>query len=70
MENKNQAAFPSAASEEDYLQSGCTKREYFAITALNGLLSNGFALSSELTARKAIELADELLIQLEKQPQP
>ena len=44
--------------------AGITKREYFAGLAMQGFINN--TNSSVFIAEKAVKLADELLIQLEK----
>lgn len=72
MENKNLPAFASVAisGENGYQQEGLTKREYFAGLALQGMLAQ-----KDINDRykpniieNAVEFADLLLEQLEKQP--
>lgn len=47
--------------------SGLTKREHFAGLAMQGLLAKeGVWSSDEILAQRSIEIADELLKQLEK----
>lgn len=55
-----------SALDNDYnVNSGLTKREYFAAMAMQGLLSNHIAITEPIViANKAIKYADELLKQL------
>jgi len=76
-DNSKLSAFAAATggSKNGYLQEGLTKREYFAILAMQGLLEsdvemiNGIRIngtnSLDLIPKRAIEYADELLKQLE-----
>jgi len=75
MKNKEQPAFSCITAEnvggKEY--SGLTKREYFAVTILSGLSvmaiaggHNSTKNQKEELVPKAIELADELLKQLEQ----
>jgi len=74
MENKDKLAFASTAISSDgnsYHQDGLTKREYFAAMAMQGLLSNKYfqvykegKLFVDVVAKTSIEMADELLNQL------
>lgn len=72
MENENRSAFPLPNDvPQDYSGSnidGLTKREYFAGLALQGLCANQFLdyKSPKETVRKAIDLADFLLSELDK----
>lgn len=76
MKNSETGAF--ASQTENHIQEGLTKREYAAIEAMKGLLSNGahaehFAGNNPfpvpyLVAENAIQYADELLKQLELTP--
>jgi len=69
---KNDAAFAKAAFYHpeggiDSPQSGLTKREYFAAMAMQGILSHlTTRVSAEEVARAAVELADQLIIELNK----
>lgn len=70
--NADQPTFPLARPIDETLPNiGLTKREYFAVMALQGLI-NGYAyagetqfLNPEKTSQTAIRFADELLKQLE-----
>lgn len=66
MENGNKIAFPNGLNtDEDF--NGLTKREYFAGLAMQGLsvyASNGKP-DFTMIAKMSVELADELLKQLE-----
>jgi hypothetical protein len=74
MENGKKSAF--ACVDEDYLQSGLTKREYFAIHILSGMNANGmttqegvqppYCMLIEERVKYAIEQADALLAELDK----
>lgn len=85
MENKNQPAFPKAkqilGSGEDYQEipgaSGLTIRQYAAIKAMQGILSNSLYMESvsinkngrdftKALTEDAIKYADNLLKQLEQ----
>jgi hypothetical protein len=46
-----------------YGNFGLTKREYFAALAMQGLIESGH-LTSEVTAKSAVEYADALLLEL------
>ena len=62
MTNPDEPAFPINTSD------GLTKREYIALTLMEGLLSEHAAryrARPELAAKKAVECTDELLKQLE-----
>lgn len=59
MTNGNEPAF--AACDPSYLQSGLTKREYFAAMALQGLLAKGTNAMPEVFAKAAVIAADELI---------
>ena len=48
-------------------ESGLTKREYFAGLAMQGLLAANNGQTQKYLAKKAIELSDELLKQLENE---
>ena len=68
MENGKQGAFACVDSQKQYLQEGLTKREYFAGLAMQALLTSGRrnAEYHANTAKSAINMADELLKQLEE----
>lgn len=78
MENKNKPAYPVTVDWDDVQKKtftttekqGLTKREMFAMAAMQGLLNHSNNhwmknITPEGYAKKAIELADELLKQLE-----
>lgn len=78
MQNKDFSAFPQTAFDSDGLLTtgdikvftGLTKREYFAAKALQGVVSNQSFLKNlnaepKLVATAILEIADELLKQLE-----
>lgn len=70
--NKSNGELPAfACVSETYQQDGLTKREYFAVTAMQGILaSRGLqeALNQDRIAWEdyAVEYADKLLSALEK----
>lgn len=69
MDNKDKQAFAAIATDgnEIYRQSGLTKREYFAAMAMQGFCSiPNTGLTAEGFAKKAIQIADALLAELEK----
>ena len=76
MENGNESIYPSEKLLDgghpmlDNIKvktKGLTKREYFAGLAMQGLLAKeGVWSSDEILAQRSIEIADELLKQLEK----
>lgn len=76
MENGNESIYPSEKLVDgghpmlDNVKvktKGLTKREYFAGLAMQGLLAKeGVWSSDEILAQRSIEIADELLKQLEK----
>jgi len=59
---KNDAAHPIYEGSNVY-QFGLTKREAFAMSALQGLLSNG---NYNQASKKAVRYADNLLKELEQ----
>jgi hypothetical protein len=66
MENGKQSAFTGIVNEA--CQPGLTKREYFAGLAMQGILSGlprPLEAHRKTVSEKAIQLADELLKQLE-----
>ena len=66
MENGKQSAFTGIVNEA--CQPGLTKREYFASLAMQGILSGlprPLEAHRKTVSEKAIQLADELLKQLE-----
>ena len=82
MKNGNQLAFPTVDTIHpqtgercEPLNVGLTKREYFAALAMQGLLAsfvdktgNGsWGTENDMVAKISVELADELLKQLENQ---
>lgn len=70
MENKNQPAFPPNAGWEHSEAIGLTKREYFAAKVMQGWIASFAGVREipdpEVAARKAVALADALLVELEK----
>ena len=74
MKNSESAAFPFLETEAHNSEFGLTKREYFAIEILKGLISSGKSISQAshesgnsrgLRIKESINLADELLNELE-----
>lgn len=77
IENKDMPAFPVLELKEmgdkfllDSAATGISKREYFAVAALKGLISNstlfqGYSSSAEM-ASQAVIMADALLTELSK----
>ena len=80
MKNADKSAFPTemevhtAFGSTKRTEIGLSKREYFAVLALQGLISSftekasygGWGTEMEATIKCAIDYADELLKQLEK----
>lgn len=72
MENSDKPAYPLPNPDltEAIQYQGLSKREIYAMSAMQGLCSYhgtfGQNNNCEVTARRAIEMADELLKQLEK----
>lgn len=67
MENSNQPITPYVFA--DKITIGLTKREYFAGLAMEGLISKSASqmqINTENLIHKSLEIADELLKQLEK----
>jgi uncharacterized protein with von Willebrand factor type A (vWA) domain len=58
-------AFPRMFGN-DAPQDGLTKREYFAAVAVQGLLASTSTGSYQLFAEKAVKMADQLIIELNK----
>ena len=50
----------------DAPKDGLTKREYFAAVSLQGLLASTYTGSYQLFAEKAVKMADQLIIELNK----
>ena len=79
MENKDKPAYPVNLYEQNSVSIeikhllGLTKREIFAMAAMQGLCSNSFYAEQmdhttdidEILSRRSIEIADKLLKQLE-----
>ena len=71
-ENKDRGAFACVDSEHVYLQTGLTKREYFAGLAMQGLMVQSIAgrhnhndePNNKYRAKFAVDMADALLKQL------
>ena len=72
MDNGTRCAFPADAKTQT--DGGLTKREYFAIQALQGILSNSGLKNSNIKTTDLIEdsvvIADLLLKELEKNNEP
>ena len=60
---KDEQAFPVPIGSEGVFAIGLTKREYFAAAAMQGLCS----WDNNLTARNAVQMADELIAELAKE---
>lgn len=60
--NPNDYAFPVSDIGKDHAE-GMTKREYFALIAMQGLLASG---QKKTVAILAVELADQLIEELNK----
>lgn len=59
----------SLVGEQSFTASGLTKREYFAAMAMQGILSTGdstYTPSADYSAKKAVQAADALLLELSK----
>lgn len=68
MKNGERQVYPLQNGYGGILQTGLTKREYFAGLAMQGLLSNQrLSATEEELAKASIEVADELLKQLENE---
>ena len=65
MNNPDEPAFAQSSSSINSVETGLTKREYFAAMALSGFDSNVYA-NPESIARVAVELADATLAELGK----
>jgi hypothetical protein len=61
----NAAAFPTPNGTA---RPGLTKREYYAGLLMQGILASGGGSSAELEARFAVQAADALIAQLNKEP--
>lgn len=61
--------YPAFPTTDDYAHSGITKREYFAISAMQGILASGEYYTSvrKIIASEAVHLADALIDELNKQ---
>lgn len=66
MENQKKPAFPIDANAKGIFL-GLTKREFFAINAMEGILASRQLFEDELVVDKSIRLADKLLKQLENE---
>ena len=68
-EKGNRPAFPSETNNNFYL--GLTKREYFAVLAMQGYCGGEFTgqsgMSPESIAKWSVEMADALLTELNKE---
>jgi hypothetical protein len=66
MKNSEEGAFPKPDNDNYLDQNGLTKREYFAVIAMQGMLASGRFRFIELeTPNLAVQYADELLKELE-----
>jgi hypothetical protein len=64
-ENKDTGAF--SCVDKTYLQTGLTKREYFAGLAMQGFISNQKnGINFKHLSEAAIQASDALLLELEK----
>jgi hypothetical protein len=69
MKNGKQGAFACVDSQKQYLQEGLTKREYFAVLALQGICVEKYVQRDndrEMIAQWSVKMADALLAELEK----
>ena len=57
------ASAPAFPTSENGQNHGLTKREYFAVAILQGMLANGYT-TEYRTVNEAIETADKLIEQL------
>ena len=65
MKNGECAAFACVDSEKQYLQKGLTKREYFAVLAMQGMLANPETYGDrKIMMYEAVRNADALLDEL------
>lgn len=69
-ERNNDSAFPysiKGESGEMFYEVGASLRDYFAIKALQGILSDGGSnLEDGFIAKRAYELSDAMLVEREK----
>ena len=61
--NPNDTAFP----DQHLIGQGLTKREFFAAIALQGLLAKRFAPRSSNYPALAVNIADQLILQLNQE---
>lgn len=72
MTKPDEPAFPETRTDPQsdpgyvYSSGGLTKREYFAAMAMQGLLAKDEPLHDLLTAQRAVEHANALIAELEK----
>ena len=64
--NGGRCAFATPANEDYSGSDGLSKREYFAAVALQGLLASGKNWPVGQFANTAVDIADELLLELER----
>lgn len=69
----NQPAFPfvygdQANPDDRGMCEGLTKREYFAVKAMQIYCHSYYTTDKKILAKASIELADEMLTQLNQQP--
>ena len=68
MKNSQKPVYPLQNVNGTILQTGLTKREYFAGLAMQGLLANeNLSATEQDVAKASVILADELLKQLENE---
>lgn len=60
------ATFPDSGKKEYGIHNGISKREMFAMAAMQGMCHQYLRTQKEELAKHAIEFADELLSELEK----
>ncbi len=69
METKpNEPINPIDYSEDNYVTTGLTKREYFAVMVTQGIISNkdGLDIKIERIVESAVDTADALIEELNK----
>jgi hypothetical protein len=69
MKNSDKPAYPIVYGPYIPSDKGLTKREMFAMTAMQGICACGQILGTEAIAETSIEYADELLKQLDNENQ-
>lgn len=65
MTNNHFADCPAYPNTQDFIDTGLTKREYFAAAALNGILSHPYrGIDPKYVAISAVQYADALINEL------